>query len=107
MDLKEFISTTLKNVLDGVDEARKGELGKGVGTSNNNNLIGTAGRGFLQDHQHHIYTVVDFDVAVTASTSKDGKLGVRVFGVGADGSISGAHETVSRVKLSVPVRISK
>lgn len=107
MDLREFISTTLKDVLDGIEEARKSEFGKGVGTSNHNSLIGTAGRGFLQDHQHHIYTVVDFDVAVTASSSKEGKAGIKVFGVGADGSISGSNETVSRIKLSVPVRISK
>lgn len=86
MDLKDFVSTTIADVLNGVKESK--ELsGKTV------QLIPGVNNG------------IQFDVAVTVSEEKTsgGKAGVKVVGIGGEGAHERtvSKETVSRIKFTV------
>lgn len=102
MDLKEFITETLVQIQEGVQEAinRRTASGNSAGAINpffgNVNDIG-------KDHLQ----LVDFDVAVTVVDKADvnAKAGLRVFSIelGGGGSTSAEHSTVSRIKFAIPV----
>ncbi|WP_370049326.1 MULTISPECIES: trypco2 family protein [Salipiger] len=104
MDVKEFVSETLKQVHSGINEANEGT---------ENPRFGTTGRariqmdspGIFQDNWGVVYTTVDFDLAVTVAGEKEGggRLKVPYFEAGASGKK--ATETVSRVKFSVSFRL--
>jgi hypothetical protein len=49
--------------------------------------------------------VVDFDVSVAAETTKDGKAGIRVMSVGAEGGAERKSHESSRVKFAIHVQI--
>lgn len=87
MKLKDFITTVLVEVEQGINEASRQ-----TGRITFLNTYGTKGdEGIL------------FDVAVTASSEASGKIGAEVFAIGAktEGKIS--NEEVSRIKFLVKV----
>ncbi|RPA46301.1 hypothetical protein EGC79_13580 [Shewanella vesiculosa] len=57
-------------------------------------------------HDDGFVTHVDFDIAVTESTSKDGGAKLSIAGVGKiGGDLKQGTETVSRVKFRVPLQL--
>lgn len=101
MDLKEFISTSLTQILQGMRAAQDGPDGDHVGA-----------KGYFNAREAGIYpggtsgdfTVVNFDIAVTAETTEGGGT-VRVAGVESiDGSLARASRE-SRVKFAVQIRL--
>src|SRR3954466_4485865 len=109
VELRDFISTCLQEIVGGIyDAQRNSQLGQfivpeviGRDDIAKNNLIN--GTGTVTT------TVVEFDVAVTAESSsgKDGKAGVKVWGVGiSSGLQSGTKDTiVSRILFGVLLQI--
>ena len=95
MDIKEFVSETLSQIIDGVVDAQQQTKGKNAVVA-----------------PHYAYQQkVGFDVAVTVveSMEKTGKAGITVWSIG--GGVSGKSETssstVSRIKFEIAIELPK
>jgi len=102
MDLEQFVSETLHQIMSGVAKAKARD--SGVGT----HVIGHNNPKILQVKSGAGAFPVDFDVAVTAtekseSGAKGGIAVLKVVEVGGERSKGLEHSTVSRVKFTVPV----
>ena len=111
MDLRQFVSETLTQILDGVEDARKKCDARTIAPQMMADLPG--GDGFGRDAiDGNALFLVDFDVAVTAEEMKaqEMKAGISVVGFGAaggDSATSKRNENVSRIRFKVPVRLNK
>lgn len=100
MDIQEFITETLKQITESVQENKS--------TLNSNSL---------QSHEKlkikdfpltkgGFVTSVDFDMAVTESSSQDGGAKLTIAGIGSlGGDKAASSQTVSRIKFTVPLHI--
>jgi hypothetical protein len=111
MDLREFVSGALKDVVLGIQDAQQqGEVGGCIAPA----LIGShqfpADSG-VSHSGRLISTVMRFDVAVTAERGKTGgaSAGVRIAVVEAKlgGDAQFKDTTVSRVQFAVPILMPK
>lgn len=103
MDIKEFISETLSQITESIegnssslnpDDLEAHELSKVRSVST------IVKGGFI--------TSVEFDVAVTESSSKDGGAKLSIAGFGSlGGDLTTGSQTVSRIKFTVPLHIKK
>ncbi|GAB4072294.1 hypothetical protein KHC28_01395 [Ancylobacter sonchi] len=101
MELKEFISTSLTQIVEGIRAAQSGPDGDHIGA-----------RGHFDGRDAGIYsggtsgdfTVVAFDVAVSAETSEGGGT-VRVAGMESTGEQLARASHESRIKFSVHLRL--
>lgn len=111
MNLKEFVSESLKDIFDGIEEAQsKVKDAKNKAGINPKNLThcGDKPHSYLWDHETNTAPqVIDFDIAVTITEDKktSGKAGISVWsiGVGVDKKTDSLSSTVSRIKFSMPV----
>ncbi|MER9174592.1 hypothetical protein NKH72_13465 [Mesorhizobium sp. M0955] len=101
MDLDEFISETLRQILSGVSKAQETEIGKNVNAA----FPGVLGSNLSVLPDFGVFARVDFDVAVTAESSVGGKGSIRVWGLGAEGGKDSRSQTVSRVVFALPLRL--
>lgn len=111
MELQEFVSETLVQIIKGVADAqRKAEkLGAHV------NPIGLQSPGKAPVGQRYDSTTwavtenVEFDVAVSAADNTETKGGIGVFvgplTLGSQGETGSKYSTVSRIKFSVPIML--
>jgi hypothetical protein len=94
MDLKTFISESIKDIFDGVIEAQDYAKKKG---------------GKVNVYQHDSIRKIEYDIAVTASKSKVGeaKAKAKIFVVEANlgGEVRKEDSTVSRIKFIIPVEL--
>lgn len=108
MELKDFVSQSLQQIIEGARDAQNSLADEGafVGRdivapqvpSGGGNLIDdTDGKGQC--------TRVDFDVLVSAETSGAGKMNLKVFGVGAEGGGDHTASRANRLTFSIPVRL--
>lgn len=101
MDVKEFVDETLRQVTEAVEANRSTFVNGG-----NRNVEGLKKLNMFS-HQGGWVTCVDFDIAVTESSSKDGGAKLSVAGLGGfGGDLSRGTEVVSRVKFRVPIHIA-
>jgi len=107
MELKDFISESLIQIIDGVATAQEHAEEKGAEVAPK--LQATTGpRDTFRTHftEHPVQTV-EFDVAVTASEvdKAEGTIGILVasLGVGVKGSEERQTTELSRIKFSVPI----
>ena len=108
MELKDFVSESIKQIIDGVNEAKRyaGENGGMINPRrwgwNSTNVQAK----FDRTTGAAIETI-EFDVAVTAIDGTKTKGGIGVFmgavGIGSQGQSENSHSSVSRLKFSVPV----
>jgi hypothetical protein len=99
MDVKEFVAETLKQVTEAVKE-NASTLKNGSGNVEALKKINmfSHGRGFV--------TFVDFDIAVTESSSKEGGAKLSIAGVGGiGGDLTQGTEVASKIKFRVPIQI--
>lgn len=95
MDIKEFISETLKQIIDGILDAQ--------------NYTGTKNAVIVpcSDYNRN----VDFDIAVTVVEGKEtgAKAGISVWSIGAGvaAKTESSSSTVSRIKFEIPVELPK
>lgn len=101
MDVKEFVSETLKQVTEAVQENGS--------TFSNGRIENPALQKIgMFSHGNAFVTYVDFDIAVTESSSQDGGAKLSIAGIGGfGGDLSTGTETVSRVKFRVPIQVTK
>lgn len=106
MELKDFVSETFKQIIEGVKEARSiGKDGEGIASTGRVKMEKTA-PGLMQDLNGALYTVIDFDVAVTAGTKVEGGGGIDVYAFKMKGGLDTQDEKVSRVKFSIPMKFN-
>jgi hypothetical protein len=95
MDLKTFVSKSLTQIIQGVEEAQKANQSSAINTS------------FSSPNSNEKETQIEFDIAVTLEKGAESKAGIAVFGgainLGAQGKSNKSDVTVSRVKFIVPV----
>lgn len=104
MDLKDFVSSSLLQILEGVKEAQAAENGKNISAA-----IGgfTPGGNAVNAGSLGIFTRVDFDVAVSAETTGGGGGNLKVFGVGVEGEGRHKRGEANRLVFSVMVRLPR
>ena len=111
MNLKDFVSETLSEIIEGVKNVKQDEAK--FGAEINPDVFGDTKdivrQGLLKMSGSKTVTIVDFDVAVTAIEGQGAKGGVGVFagaiGLGGQGESKIENSTVSRIKFSVPVAL--
>jgi len=104
MDLSEFISESLTEIISGIKTAQEKPDGQLVGAE----MFGAPDKGLLlHGGTAGLFTVVDFDVSVVAETKAGGKAGIRVWGIGAEGAGERTSQQTSKVKFSVQLKIPK
>ena len=105
MELKEFITRALSDIIDGVSEAQR--LGKPKGAN-----INPIGISFQRDGQWNNTSgprlqEVEFDVGLTRSENKEaeGKIGVLLgsVGLGSKGKTESEKVSVTRIRFTVPL----
>lgn len=108
MDLKEFVSLALQQMVEGVAEAQKtvegGQINPKIWMSQRD---AAAKMKILESNAGKWIHLVEFDVAVTVAdaTATKGGLGLVVgpVALGTQGQSSNQNSTVSRIKFEVPV----
>jgi len=93
MDLREFVSETIKQITDGVMDAQKYGAEKEAKVAPNQQL-----------------TNVQFDVAVTTTEGTKDKAGAGIlvaglFGAGKQGQSESGSQSISRIKFSIAVQM--
>lgn len=100
MDLRDFIKTSIVDILGGIEDAAK-EFGEGK-----TNLGGVNPRS--QDNAFEPEKIA-FDIAVSAGSERKngGKAGLKIYVVeaGVDGHDTQSESTVSRLQFTVPVAL--
>src|SRR5579862_1274976 len=101
MDIKQFVEQSLSQILEGITSAQKRPNGSNVAAEayinpTKGNLVngGTSG----------IFTIVDFDISVAATTSDRGE-SIRVSSVEISPGVENTAQDASRVKFSVHLRL--
>ena len=115
MKVDEFIFESIKQVTDGIDNARDYAETKGAKISGENlNFIGAKNGGgivYMNQDNSEIIEKIDFDIAVTAKEGDKVKGGVGLFvgavGIGTQGHIESENSSMSRIKFSVPLHLPK
>lgn len=112
MELKEFVTAVLTEILDGVKasqrdgtHAREGEVNPLLST--NQGTLQHQGR--LVSRWGQLVQSVKFDVAVTVEEGTGTKGGVGIFmgavGLGSQGESKASQASVSRIQFEVPVSL--
>jgi len=98
MELKDFVSQTLVEIVEGVRDAQ----GKTEGCSSKTSYVAPAEVG------NKLVQTVSFDVAVTTVDSTSTKGGIGVFvgpvALGSQGKSDAQNSSLSRIKFEVPLR---
>ena len=95
MNVDEFVKTTLSQIIQGVEDAARHVEAQSDDGKINPEQPRAGGGPFT--------TIIDFDIAVTATESTDVGGGITVLGVGAKGTTKRGSRSISRIKFSVPV----
>lgn len=110
MELKEFVTGVLVDIVEGIRAAQKG-VGSDdaeVSPEMDHRQVASGWKGLNDRHARPVH-VVEFDVAVAAAEGSGTKGGIGVvvgiFALGTRAESSAANETVSRVRFSVPLRL--
>ena len=111
MELREFVSQALANVVQGVSDAQSalGKNGKYINPELSTAQGSLEDQGRLVSIQGQLVQTVEFDVAVTVTsgTGTKGGIGVvaGVFALGSQGQSTSENTAVSRLKFTVPVTL--
>ena len=111
MDLKQFVSMSLEQIMAGVADAQKAAHGGEVNPNIWMNQGDAAKLKILQADSGNWIHMVDFDIAVTVgeSTGTQGGVGLVVgpVALGSKGQSSAESSSVSRIRFQVPISLPK
>lgn len=108
MELKQFVAESIKQIIDGVNEAREYADANGA-------MVNPRRWGWNHSNVQAKYDrktgaaieTIEFDVAVTAAEGTATKGGIGVFmgavNLGSQGQSENSQSSVSRLKFSVPI----
>src|SRR5580700_5380305 len=102
MDLKDFVAVSLQQILEGIREAQRESI-EGLNINASNDGVPTGKNIFTG--AYGTFTLVEFDVAVSAETNAKGDANLKVFGTGASGQIEHKAGSANRIAFAVPVRL--
>lgn len=107
MELKQFISSTLTEILQGVSDAQNKIKGDSSSTyicpvSESYNLKSEKLLGYITGLDNPIYPV-EFDIAIVATDEGNAGGGIKVLGTGADAKLAYSNTESSRIKFIVPI----
>lgn len=109
MELREFISTSLKEIILAVHDVQNDiDVKDSKGLINPICYGDTAKLRHIDTNDDRLYIEeIEFDVAVTATSGKETKGGIAVFGgalaLGSQGKSDSASGVVSRLRFSIPI----
>jgi hypothetical protein len=108
MELKEFVSEAICQVMEGVKLAQEKTKDTGAIINPLGYFIREDSRGGQVRHTFHFSErIIEFDVAINAIDSESTKGGVGVFfgavGIGAQGQSNTGNSVENRIRFSVPV----
>lgn len=113
MELQQFVTAVIKEIIAGLNEASKAvsETGAIINPRSVKPFHADCGHLFGQIEttcgQPRLVHKIDFDVAVTASEGKETKGGIGIaianIGLGTSGKADTTQSTTSRIKFSVPI----
>ena len=112
MDLRDFVSETLTQIVEGVKSAQSNAVDSGakVNPKLSTSYEQAGKQGFLQTSEGYAQ-IVQFDVALTVTEGSGTKGGIGVFAgainLGNSGQSKTENSSVSRVKFSVPLSLPK
>ncbi len=99
MELKKFIKSTLIDICEAIDEAKKASI-----------ETAAIAPGTVKGKPVDKGQLVSFDIMVTASNSAQGegkgKIEVLALGANLDGKVSSEKENTNRIQFQVPVYFS-
>lgn len=110
MELREFVSEALKQLIDGVVTAQEYASSKGA-FINPEGLQYATVSGNLHIAHDSVHTeipqIIEFDVAVTISEGGEAKAGIGVFagpiGIGTQATTTDGNIVANKIKFSVPI----
>ena len=109
IELRDFISETIKQVIDGVVTAQEYATSKGAVVNPKLNFHNQNQDLFLDITTNQPTRLISFDVALTAAEGSKTQGGIAVFtgvlGLGSKGQSEKTNETVNRIRFSVPVSL--
>lgn len=111
MDLQEFVTQTLTQIVEGVRESqiRTKDLGAKVNPHLNSPHSEMGKQGFLHAGGGQVAQVVQFNVALSVIEGTGTKAGIGIFAaaisLGASGESKAESSSISRVKFSVPLSL--
>ena len=104
MDVEEFVSSSLRQILNGIKAAQDGKHGDGINPSF---VSASPGVGVYPIADGRYAFAVSFDIAVTVTESSNveagGKLTVLSLGAGGTASRGAEEKSVTRIQFGVPV----
>lgn len=110
MELKDFVSQTCKQIIDGVVSAQEYANKKGAVINPMGLVLENGSSRVEQNYRDAAYLdpqTIDFDIAVTTSEGGEAKAGIGVFvgpiGVGTQGRIEEGNMKVNQIKFSIPI----
>jgi len=112
IDLEDFISEVLKQIINGVKKAQLHAKENGAQVNSSNTYRTSQGDMKLDISDHGgLVQEVDFDVAVTVSSQGNLKGGMGLFipaaGVGYQAEKETGNSTLSRIKFKIPVALPR
>lgn len=114
MELKDFVSETIKQIIDGVKEAQEYARTNDAKINPEDLEIyhNTSSTTLYKMHYstEPVYTI-EFDVAVTTQENIDGKGKVGVFAgmfkAGVEGGVGSQNGSISKIKFHIPIALPK
>lgn len=112
MELKDFISETLSQIIDGVSEVQEKYKTKNV-LINPDKIEGANGEYYISGRSSsHIHTTliqnIQMDVAITATEGNENKVGIgvaKILNIGTSKETNAQNTTLSRIKFSIPISL--
>lgn len=109
MELKDFVSETIKQLIDGVVVAQEYASTKGAKVNPQLLFRTDQGMQMWEKKTGQPAQSIEFDVALTASEGSKAQGGVGVmigvFGLGTKGQLEESNQKINRIKFSVPVSL--
>ena len=106
MELKTFVSETLKQIVEGVKQAQEDVKDMGA-TVNPPSTAYAEKQLYVTDYNKRTVQIIDFDISLTETEATQTGASIGVFfgsvGLGAHGKAETGSNAMNRVKFSVPV----
>lgn len=95
MELKDFISNSLKHIIDGIADAQQYAMKNGCHSK------------VAPVEESHKYCTVDFSMVVTTEDESGAKTGAGIFvgpfAIGAQGLKGESNQAINRIEFKVPI----
>jgi hypothetical protein len=107
MEIRDFISNALTQLIDGISNAQEYAQSKGAIINPTDKFMSDFDKMSRTQQDQKLVHIVEFDVAVTVSENKQltGGIGLIVpeMSIGYRGTIDNQKNAVSRIQFSIPV----